>query len=298
MANKGPTSAGGPPQLPTLHVGQKILYGPFSVTVTESMVSKRELENQKLARRWEREQIRRARMAEMVEENYAGEFKVFNVRRRFIRRVFSILMLQLIFTAIVIAVFYFVEDARNFMTNNAHLLILAGIVFFLSYLSISLSSCARRDPPLNVVCLTLMTVSDAYLMAALTTFYSTDVVLTTVGVTTLITTVIFFTAACTKFQFDLTAHTGLMLIVSLVFFCAIIGGIFIAALQTPAVEVAITILGSFVISMFLFFDVQTMMGGKHVELNPDEVIYAASQIYVDVLMLYRYSLMLMEYAQS
>lgn len=35
------------------------------------------------------------------------------------------------------------------------------------------------------------------------------------------------------------------------------------------------------------------MGGRRVELSPDEVVFAATQIYVDVVLLYQYLLMFM-----
>lgn len=44
----------------------------------------------------------------MHDDQFYGEFKEFNVRRRFIRRVFFILFLQLMFTVGVCATFLFV----------------------------------------------------------------------------------------------------------------------------------------------------------------------------------------------
>lgn len=35
------------------------------------------------------------------------------------------------------------------------------------------------------------------------------------------------------------------------------------------------------------------MGGRRIELNPDEVIFATAQIYVDIVLLYQYILMFM-----
>lgn len=44
---------------------------------------------------------------------------------------------------------------------------------------------------------------------------------------------------------------------------------------------------------YLYFDVQTIMGGRRIELNPDEVVFATVQIYVDIVLLYQYVLMFM-----
>lgn len=44
---------------------------------------------------------------------------------------------------------------------------------------------------------------------------------------------------------------------------------------------------------YLYFDVQTIMGGRRIELSPDEIIFATTQIYVDIVLLYQYLLMFM-----
>lgn len=43
---------------------------------------------------------------------------------------------------------------------------------------------------------------------------------------------------------------------------------------------------------YLYFDIQTIMGGRKIELGPDEVIFATTQLYVDIMGLYRYLLIL------
>lgn len=46
-------------------------------------------------------------------------------------------------------------------------------------------------------------------------------------------------------------------------------------------------------SQFLFYDVQTIMGGRHIEIAPNEVVYATMLIYYDIAMLYQYLLIFM-----
>lgn len=68
------------------------------------MVAQRERENEQLYRAWREQQRRR----EIEDDEYIGEFKEDKVRRTFIRKVFCILTLQLLFTSGVIAIFLFV----------------------------------------------------------------------------------------------------------------------------------------------------------------------------------------------
>lgn len=69
------------------------------------MVAQRERQNQELYRAWLHEQ-RRREMGD--EEEYMGDFKDLKVRRTFIRKIFCILGMQLLFTTAVVAFFIFV----------------------------------------------------------------------------------------------------------------------------------------------------------------------------------------------
>lgn len=96
----------GPPQLPPLYKGQKIKQGPYTITVTDDMVTQRERENEQLYRTWLEQQ--RRRQMEGDDEEYVGDFKDDTVRRSFIRKIFCLLTIQLLITSGIIAFFMFV----------------------------------------------------------------------------------------------------------------------------------------------------------------------------------------------
>ena len=57
--------------------------------------------------------------------------------------------------------------------------------------------------------------------------------------------------------------------------------------------------GAFVFSLYLIYDTQMMMGGKHkYALDPEEYIFAALNIYLDVINLFMYILMIVGGSQS
>jgi len=72
------------------------------------MVAQRERENLELYKAWVREQRRRNALPHEDADEYIGDFKDIIVRRSFVRKVFCLLTLQLIFTVFVIAIFMFV----------------------------------------------------------------------------------------------------------------------------------------------------------------------------------------------
>ncbi|XP_020292501.1 protein lifeguard 1-like isoform X2 [Pseudomyrmex gracilis] len=232
----------GPPQLPPLVKGQKIKSGPYTVTVTDEMVAQREKQNLELYKAWVREQRRLQMLPEDDANEYMGDFKEAAVRRIFIRKVFCLVTLQMIFTAAVIAVFLFVDEARLFMMMHSYLWIIAMILFIVSLCTMACSEHARRTPPYNYICLILLTVGMSYLAAFVSTIYSIEVILIVMGMTAAVTTIIVFVATFSK---------------------------------------------------YLYFDTQTIMGGRKIELNPDEVVFAATHLYIDIVLLYQYLLMFM-----
>ncbi|XP_076761738.1 protein lifeguard 3 [Xylocopa sonorina] len=281
----------GPPQLPPLYKGQKIKTGPYTTTVTDEMVEQRERENEQLYRTW-REQQRRREMAPDDESDYAGDFKEDIVRRSFIRKVFCILTLQLLFTTGVVAFFLFVEEAAKFMIIHWYLWIVAMMCFIVSFCAISFSESARRKAPYNYICLCLLTLAMSYLAAFASVVYEIEIILLALGMTTLITLGIGLIATFTKF--DLTMRTGLMMIIGFGSIIAIfVSMIILIFTYIKIVHIVISVIGMIVLSMYLYFDVQTIMGGRRIEIHPDEVVFATVQIYVDIVLLYQYILMFM-----
>ncbi|GFV26561.1 protein lifeguard 1 [Trichonephila clavipes] len=56
--------------------------------------------------------------------------------------------------------------------------------------------------------------------------------------------------------------------------------------------------GAIVFILYLAYDVQMLMGGRHVEINPEEYIFAAIHIYIDVVYIFMFLLMLVGGAQD
>lgn len=72
------------------------------------MVAQREKQNLELYNAWVREQRRLNMLPQEDADEYIGDFKEAIIRRIFVRKVFCLVTLQMIFTAAVIAIFLFV----------------------------------------------------------------------------------------------------------------------------------------------------------------------------------------------
>nr|XP_012140988.1 PREDICTED: protein lifeguard 3-like isoform X1 [Megachile rotundata] len=284
--------AQGPPQLPRLYKGQEIRTGPYTTVVTDQMVAQRERENQELYNTWLELQRRREMDPDDEDSDYVGDFKQNIVRRNFIRKVFCILTLQLLFTTGVIAVFLFVDAAKKFMIVNWYLWIIAMMCFTISYCAVSFSERARRKTPYNYIWLCKLTLAMSYLVAFASVFYEVEIIFLAFGMTTLITLGIGLIATFSKF--DLTMRSGLMMIIGLASIVAIfVMMIVLMFTHIKVLHIVISIIGMLLLSMYLYFDVQTIMGGRRIEIHPEEVIFATVQIYVDIVLLYQYVLMFM-----
>ncbi|XP_053986722.1 protein lifeguard 3-like isoform X1 [Hylaeus volcanicus] len=287
----------GPPQLPPLFEGQQIQTvssenGPYTVNVTAEMVAERERENEELYRAWLEHQQRLAMEPDADESDYVGEFKQSAVRRMFIRKVFCILTLQLLFTACVIAFFLFVDAARKFMIIHWYFWIIALVCFTISYCAVSFSERARRKPPYNYIWLCKLTLAMSYLAAFASSFYEIEIIFMALSMTTLITFGVALLATFAKF--DLTMRTGIMMIIGLGSIVSIVVMMIVLMFTYIRVlHIVISIIGMILLSLYLYFDVQTIMGGRRIELYPDEVVFASVQIYVDIILLYQYVLMFM-----
>ncbi|XP_028048842.1 protein lifeguard 1 isoform X1 [Monomorium pharaonis] len=282
----------GPPQLPPLIKGQKVKHGPYTITVTDEMVAQRERENLELYKAWVREQRRLNMLPQEDADEFIGDFKDIIVRRGFVRKVFCLLTLQLLFTILVISIFMFVDEAQKFMMVHWYLWIVAMAFFIVAYCAVACSVHARRTPPYNYICLFLLTLGMSYLAAFVSVFYTIEVILVVMGMTAAVTTIITFVATFTRF--DLTMRPGMLMVIGLVSIVTIFT-ILIILLFTHimVLRLVIAIIGTLLLCLYLYFDVQTIMGGRRIELNPDEVVFATTQIYVDIVLLYQYLLMFM-----
>ncbi|XP_077266013.1 protein lifeguard 1 isoform X3 [Temnothorax americanus] len=282
----------GPPQLPPLIKGQKLKSGPYTVTVTDEMVAQRERENLELYKAWVREQRRRNMLPQEEADEFIGDFKDVIVRRSFVRKVFCLLTLQLMFTILVISIFMFVDEAQKFMMVHWYLWIVAMVFFIVAYCAIACSVHARQTPPFNYICLFLLTLAMSYLAAFVSVFYSIEVILIVMGMTAAVTTIIALVATFSRF--DLTMRPGLLMVIGVVSIVAIFTLLIILLFtHVRVLRLIIAIIGTLLLCMYLYFDVQTIMGGRRIDVSPDEVVFATTQIYVDIVLLYQYLLMFM-----
>ena len=122
--------------------------------------------------------------------------------------------------------------------------------------------------------------------ATITAFYDIESIMIAFGIT------IFLCVGLTIFawqtRIDFTMCTGLMFCLVLVLFltgmaCWIWG---LIAGWSKVIMVVYGGIGALVFSFFLMYDVQVVLGGRKHELSPEEYVFGAVQIYLDVVQIF------------
>lgn len=223
------------------------------------------------------------------QDGWAGSsFSDKKLRQMFIRKVYLILMSQLLVTVLFIAVFLFCYPIRHWVLQNSWFYFCSYAVFLVTYFVLICCDSVRRRWPANIIALSIFTFAMSYMTGTISSMYETDIVLIAVGITAVVCLAVSIFAIQTKIDFTLCSGLICVLSVVLLLFglaCmiafAVAGPNYILSCVYGAVAAAI-------FSVFLIFDTQMVVGGKHrrYQLSPEEYIYGALQLYVDIVNLF------------
>lgn len=211
------------------------------------------------------------------------------VRTGFIRKVFGLLGAQLGVTALIASLFVCSSSAKTFLVQNPWLLMVSmftsiGIILWLTF-----SESARREFPKNLVLLFSFTVAESIMVGAVSARYDTSVVVLAAALTAGITISLSLYALHTKNDFTAAGGFLFSLFVGLLMLTFI--GIFV---KTTVFNLVVSGLGALLFSAYIVYDVQTLMGGEHkFSISPDEYIFGAIAIYLDIINLFLHLLQLL-----
>ncbi|PNF28486.1 Protein lifeguard 2 [Cryptotermes secundus] len=224
---------------------------------------------------------------DVTEDNhiFGASFGNKAIRAVFVRKVYTILMLQLLTTLVFITWFMFHDATRDFVRRNSIILITAYVTFVVTYIILVCCSNVRRSWPCNIIVLTIFTLSMSYWAATISAFHDTYIVIMTVGLVTVVCLGISLFSVQTKW--DITG-AGIYLFVFLL--VVLLFGILAAVIALTTGNRIMTVvyagLLALVFAMYLVYDTQQIMGGRKVELSAEEHIYGALQLYIDIINLY------------
>lgn len=227
------------------------------------------------------------------------------VRLRFIRKVYGLLMSQLLITTSIICVFCFtpaikrfycsttftdaVDDidivdgapqCRNASRNGSIMYMVTFGVFITTYIVLVCSSNVRRKSPWNLIALFVFTLAKSLLVANIALFHNVYWVMMAAGITALLCLGLTLFACQTKW--DVTGWVIYIFAASWIMVIIAILMIVFFVKSYPILHVVYSGLVAVLFSVYLIVRTQQIVGSKKVSISPEEHIFAATQLYVSV----------------
>lgn len=215
-----------------------------------------------------------------------------SIRLAFIRKVYSILSIQLIITFGFVSIFQLSNGSRAWAVMNPGWIYVGFIFGFGTLIALACCEGLRRAFPANFICLGIFTLAQSFMLGMVTSFYDTNVVWIAILMTLIV--VIGLTAFSAQTQIDFTVCSSLVLIAGLIFFTFGIISIFV---NVPVLQVLYSAIGTLLFSLYLIIDTQMIIGGRHKNnISPEEYIFASITLYTDILNIFLFILQLVERA--
>ena len=227
-------------------------------------------------------------------ESCIGKINPFenkDIRKGFIRKVYTLLSLQLLFTFGVGILMNFTNGSKQFiMSEGGQALAWISIVgMFGIIIGLACNQNAARSYPCNYILLSLFTIFSSYLVGSTTLYYDTKAVLIASGLTLLITFSLTLFACQTKYDFTDKGGYLLSCLIGL-----IVMGILNIFIQNSVLEIVIASFGAIIFSCYIVYDTQLIVGGAHTkyQYDIDDYVFAAITLYLDIVNLFLYLLSL------
>jgi len=218
----------------------------------------------------------------------AGQFAFSekSIRMAFIRKVYGILTVQLAVTIAIICMFFFWQDLREYSYKNIWMFYVAMVMTFVCLIALGCCPGVRRTFPMNFIFLGIFTVCEGFLLGVVACRYSTNTVLIATGICAVV--VLSLTIFAFQTKIDFTMCGGFLFVAVIVLMCFGFAMIF---WRNSVAYLVYSCLGALIFSMYIVFDTQLMLGGKHkYSISPEEHIFAALNLYLDIVQLFMFIL--------
>ncbi|CRK95409.1 CLUMA_CG008720, isoform A [Clunio marinus] len=214
------------------------------------------------------------------------EFDDASIRRGFIRKVYSILTVQLSITLAVISLFVFHKPTNGFIKQHHEIVWISLGVVVVTMIALACCESVRRKSPMNIIFLGIFTIAESVMMGCMSVRYSADLVMMAVGITAAVCLGLTLFAFQTKFDFTVCGGALFVAVIIMVIF-----GFVAMFFRSKTLTLVQASLGAMLFCVYLIYDTQLMLGGKHkYSISPEEYIFAALNLYLDIIQIFMYIL--------
>ncbi|XP_018537533.1 protein lifeguard 3 isoform X3 [Lates calcarifer] len=224
-----------------------------------------------------------------MEDFLSAQWESTSIRHAFIRKVYLILTAQLAVTFSVVAVFTFVDPVRLFVIRYPGIYWASFVVYFLVYCILICCKEPRRRFPWNLVLLGIFTLALSYMCGTISSYYETKAVFLAMGITALVCVAV--TIFCFQTKVDFTSCGGLLCIAGiLLMIIGIVTAIVLSFQYVPWLHMLYAAIGAIVYTLFLAYNTQLLIGNRELAISPEEYIYGALSLYVDIVHIFLFIL--------
>ncbi|CAH4032908.1 protein lifeguard 2-like [Pieris brassicae] len=211
------------------------------------------------------------------------DFSEASIRRGFIRKVYALVMCQLLVTMGFISIFVFNKPTQEFVEAHLYTLWIALGVVLVVIIAMACCVSARRKAPYNFIFLFIFTVAVSIPLGFISSRFQIKEVFLALGITAAICLALTIFALQTKW--DMTMCGG-WLIATLTVLISY-GLIMLYLPYSNKLRLLYSGVGVLIFSLYLVYDTQIMIGGEHkYSISPEEYVFAALNIYMDIIHLF------------
>ena len=167
---------------------------------------------------------------------------------------------------------------QHFVQDNSWLYYLSWGLSVALLLTLVCVDKARRTYPVNMLLLMAFTACEAFLIGMISSYYDIEVVLLAFVVTGAAVFALTIFAINTKI--DVTRWGSMLFVLLIVLIVLILVGIFWV---NRIWYLVIAGFGALLFCAYLVYDIQLLVGGRTYAISPDEYIFAALTIYIDII---------------
>ena len=212
-----------------------------------------------------------------------------SMRQTFISKVYSILWCQILFTSLFIGLCNQNEKVAYFMQslNGQNIFVMCAMILFM--LTISMFCChgVIKEKPYNWMYVITYTVLTTYIIGIVGVMYNTQTLLLG-GLSTLsIFTGLSLYALQTKYDYTQMGNYLIVMLLSLIIF-----GFIVSFTTIPLLNTIYSIGGTVIFSLYIIYDTQLIVGGKHrsIQFSTDDFVIASISLYLDIINMFLYIL--------
>ncbi|XP_037132323.1 protein lifeguard 3-like isoform X1 [Syngnathus acus] len=218
-----------------------------------------------------------------------SDWDSLSLRHAFIRKVYLILASQLLVTTAIVAVFTFVQPVKLFVQRNQAIYWASYAVYFVTHIVLVCCKGPRRKHPWNLILLSIFTLALSYMTGSISSFYDTKAVFLALAITVVVCIAV--TVFCFQTKVDFTKCRGLFCVLGIVVFVTgIITVIVLSFKYIYWLHMLYAAIGAIAFTLFLAYDTQLLIGNRKYSISPEEYVFAALNIYVDVIQIFLFLL--------